>query len=92
MTKNDLVTVIAHDADISKASAKRALESAFDNLGKALVDGGAFTLKGFGTFSVTQRGERKGRNPQTGADITIPASKAVKFKQGKALKAELNKV
>lgn len=90
MNKTDLIEHIAADADISKAAATRALESALDNITSALKKGDAVSLVGFGTFEVAHREERSGRNPATGAAITIKASKAPKFRAGKALKDALN--
>ncbi|KAF0120980.1 MAG: DNA-binding protein HU-beta [bacterium] len=86
MTKAELVSKIAKDAKISKASAEKALNSFTTNVTSALKKGGKMTLTGFGTFSVAQRKARKGRNPQTGKDIKIPATKVAKFKAGKKLK------
>lgn len=86
MTKAELVSKIAKDAKISKASAEKALNSFTTNVTSALKKGGKMTLTGFGTFSVVQRKARKGRNPQTGKDIKIPATKVAKFKAGKKLK------
>ena len=90
MNKTDLIEHIAADADISKAAATRALESALDTITTALKKGDAVSLVGFGTFEVSQREERSGRNPATGAAITIKASKAPKFRAGKAFKDALN--
>ena len=90
MNKTDLIEHIAADADISKAAATRALESALDTITSALKKGDAVSLVGFGTFEVSQREERSGRNPATGAAITIKASKAPKFRAGKAFKDALN--
>jgi DNA-binding protein HU-beta len=90
VNKTDLIEHIAADADISKAAATRALESALDTITSALKKGDAVSLVGFGTFEVSQREERSGRNPATGAAITIKASKAPKFRAGKALKDALN--
>ena len=90
MNKTDLIEHIAADADISKAAATRALESALDTITSALKKGDAVSLVGFGTVEVSQREERSGRNPATGAAITIKASKAPKFRAGKALKDALN--
>ncbi|MDY7033763.1 MAG: HU family DNA-binding protein [Thermodesulfobacteriota bacterium] len=86
MTKVELVTKIANDAKISKAAAEKALNSFTKNVTDTLKKGEKITLTGFGTFSVVARKARKGRNPQTGNDITIPATKVVKFKTGKNLK------
>jgi DNA-binding protein HU-beta len=86
VTKAELVSKIAKDAKISKTSAEKALNSFTTNVTSALKKGGKMTLTGFGTFSVVQRKARKGRNPQTGKDIKIPATKVAKFKAGKKLK------
>ncbi|RMG75330.1 MAG: HU family DNA-binding protein [Nitrospirae bacterium] len=86
MTKAELVERIAADTGLTKADAARALDSAIDNITKALKKNQKVTLVGFGTFSVTKRKARKGRNPQTGETIKIPASKAPKFTPGKGLK------
>lgn len=86
MTKAELVSKMAKDAKISKTSAEKALNSFTANVTGALKKGGKMTLTGFGTFSVVQRKARKGRNPQTGKDIKIPATKVAKFKAGKKLK------
>ena len=86
MTKVELVAKIANDAKISKAAAEKALNSFTKNVTNTLKKGEKITLTGFGTFSVVARKARKGRNPQTGKDITIPATKVVKFKTGKNLK------
>ena len=86
MTKMDLIEKVAKDAKITKAAAGKALDSLVDGVKKALKKGDKVTLIGFGTFSVTQRKARKGRNPQTGAEIKIAARKAPKFSAGAALK------
>ena len=90
MTKAELVDVVADGSDIAKAAAARALDSLIDGITKALKKGDKVTLVGFGTFSVSKRKARKGRNPQTGEEIKIAASKAPKFTAGKALKQALN--
>ncbi len=86
MTKAELVEKVASDTGLSKADAGRALDAAFDNIKKTLKKGQKVTLVGFGTFSVSKRKARKGRNPQTGEEIKIPASKIPKFTPGKGLK------
>ncbi len=87
MTKADLIAAMAKDADISKAAAGTALDSFIDGIVKTLKKkDGKVTLVGFGTFSKGRRKARKGRNPQTGAEIKIKASTVVKFKAGKKLK------
>jgi DNA-binding protein HU-beta len=86
MTKAELVDRIAKDADVSKASAERALNSFLGAVTKSLKKGNKVTLVGFGTFSVSKRKARKGRNPRTGEPIKIAARKTPKFSAGKALK------
>jgi len=86
MTKADLIEKMASDADISKAAAGKALDSFIDGIKKTLKKGDKITLVGFGTFSVSKRAARKGRNPQTGETIKIKASKTPKFKAGKTFK------
>jgi DNA-binding protein HU-beta len=86
MTKAELIDKMAKDADITKAAAGKALESLMDGVKKTLKKGGRVALVGFGTFSVSKRKARKGRNPQTGAVINIKASKAPKFTAGKGFK------
>ena len=83
MTKVELIAAVANDANLTKKDAEAAVNSAIT---AALKDGDKVTLVGFGTFEVRERPERKGRNPQTGAEITIEASKLPAFKAGKALK------
>ncbi len=86
MTKEELIDRIAADAEISKKEASVALKSVTSGISTALSGGGSVALTGFGTFSVSERSARTGRNPQTGEAIDIPASKGVKFKAGKTLK------
>jgi len=86
MTKAELVEKVASDTGLSRADATRALDAAIDNIKKTLKKGQKVTLVGFGTFSVSKRKARKGRNPQTGEEIKIPASKIPKFTPGKGLK------
>jgi DNA-binding protein HU-beta len=86
MTKAELVARMAKDAEISKAAAGKALNGAIDGITKALKKGDSVTLVGFGTFSVSKRKARKGRNPQTGKEIKISARKVAKFKAGAYLK------
>lgn len=85
MTKAELISVIAEEAGITKASASKALESYVNTVAKELKKSGKLGLVGFGTFSVVMREAREGRNPQTGDIIKIPAKKVVKFKPGKEL-------
>jgi DNA-binding protein HU-beta len=86
MNKAQLVDAMAEGADISKAAAKKALDAFIGSTTSALKGGDRVSLVGFGSFSVNHRDARKGRNPQTGAEIMIAAKKVVKFKAG----AELN--
>jgi len=90
MNKGQLVEKIAEGADITKASAGRALDSLISAVSDELANGGDVALVGFGTFKVSARAARKGRNPQTGAEIQISASNVPGFKAGKALKDAVN--
>jgi len=90
VNKSQLIEKIAEGADISKASAGRALDSFIESVTGALKDGDSVALVGFGTFSVRDRAARTGRNPQTGATIEIAAAKIPSFKAGKALKDACN--
>ena len=90
MNKAELIDAIAGDANLSKADAKRALESVTSNVTKALKGGNKVALIGFGTFSISARAARTGRNPQTGATIQIKAKKVAKFKAGAALAKAVN--
>lgn len=91
LNKTELIDHIAGQADLSKAAAGRALESILDAVKKTLKKGNAVTLVGFGSFSVTKRVARTGRNPRTGDTMRIKAAKFPKFKPGKGLKDTLNK-
>jgi DNA-binding protein HU-beta len=90
MNKAELIEAVADSADLSKASAGRALDAAIEAITKALKKGDTVTLVGFGTFSVRKRAARTGRNPRTGEAIKIKASKVPGFKAGKALKDAIN--
>ncbi|MDW6003652.1 HU family DNA-binding protein [Vibrio mangrovi] len=90
MNKTQLVEKIASDADISKASAGRALDAFIEAVGTTLESGDQVALVGFGTFSVRTRAARTGRNPKTGDEIQIPEAKVPAFKAGKALKDACN--
>ncbi len=90
MNKTELIEHIATKSDISKAAAGRALSSLIEAVTKTLKKGGTVSLVGFGSFSVTKRKARTGRNPKTGAALKIKASKAPRFRPGKALKDALN--
>jgi DNA-binding protein HU-beta len=85
MNKSELIDAIAADAGITKAAAKKALESFLGNVTKSLKKGNRVSLVGFGSWSVTKRAAREGRNPQTGKTIKIAAKKVVKFKPGSDL-------
>ena len=90
MNKTELVDAMAKKAGISKKDAEAAVKAFTDVVAAELKKGGKVQLVGFGTFEVSKRAARKGRNPQTKAAISIPASKAPKFKAGKALKDTVN--
>ncbi|NMC27312.1 MAG: HU family DNA-binding protein [Syntrophomonadaceae bacterium] len=86
MNKTDLVSAVAGQAGITKKDAEKVINAFFTTVADALKAGDKVQLIGFGTFEVRSRQARKGRNPQTGAEINIPASKVPAFKPGKALK------
>ena len=90
MNKTKLVAAIADQAELSKKDAEKALKAFADIVAEELRKGEKVQLVGFGTFEVSERAAREGRNPQTGAVMKIPASKAPKFKAGKALKDSVN--
>jgi DNA-binding protein HU-beta len=90
MNKGELVAKIAEGADITKASAARALDSLISSITEELAGGGEVALVGFGTYKVNDRAARTGRNPQTGSEIQIAAAKVPAFKAGKALKDACN--
>jgi DNA-binding protein HU-beta len=90
MNKTQLVQTVAKHADITKAQASKAVDSALETIAAALVEGEQITLIGFGTFAVRERAARAGRNPQTGKPIEIPAAKVPTFKPGKSLKDAVN--
>ncbi len=90
MNKAELIDKVAVAAELNKASATRAVEALLESIAASLRSGDQVTLSGFGTFSVTARAARSGRNPRTGETISIPASKNPKFKAGKGLKDAVN--
>ncbi len=90
MNKSELVDAVAESADLSKASAARAVDAVVDAITGTLKKGDTVALLGFGTFLVRDRAARSGRNPRTGETIQIKASKVPAFKAGKALKDALN--
>jgi DNA-binding protein HU-beta len=85
MNKAELIEAMANDSGLTKADAKKALDSFIKSTSGALSNGDRVALVGFGSFSVSMREARKGRNPQTGAEITIAAKKVIKFKPGSDL-------
>ncbi len=91
MNKDDLVRAVSGSADLSQASAGRAIDAVCRSISKTLTKGGEVRLVGFGTFSVRKRKASQGRNPRTGEAIKIPASKQPKFRAGKALKEAVNR-
>ena len=90
MNKVDLVSAVAKQAELSMKDAGLAVEAVFDAISEALEKGDKVQLIGFGTFDVSERAEREGRNPRTGETMKIAASKAPRFKAGKALKDRVN--
>jgi DNA-binding protein HU-beta len=91
MTKAELIESVASKVDLPRAIAERAVNTMFDEMTVALSQGDKVNISGFGTFSVSTRKARTGRNPKTGQSIEIAASRAAKFKPGKTLKDEVNK-
>mgnify|MGYP000470677412 FL=1 len=92
MNKTELIAAVAEKAEISKKDAEKAVKAFTDAVAEELAKGGKVQLVGFGNFEVSERPAREGRNPRTGETMTIAASKTPKFKPGKALKDEINKV
>ena len=90
MNKTELIAAMADAAGLSKKDAEKALKAFTDVVAEELKKDGKVQLVGFGTFEVSKRAAREGRNPQTGKTMSIPASKAPKFKAGKALKDSIN--
>ncbi len=91
MNKSDLISAISEKTNVSKKSAEESINAFVEVVSEALKENEKVQLIGFGTFEVRKRAARKGRNPQTGLDIKIPASNAPVFKAGKALKETVNK-
>jgi DNA-binding protein HU-beta len=89
MNKAELIEAMASSAKLSKADAKKALDGFIETTTKALKKGDRVALVGFGSFSVTKRASRKGRNPQTGKEITIKAKNVVRFKAGAELQTKV---
>ena len=90
MNKTELIDAMAADAGITKAAAKKSLESFLSNVEKSLKGGNRVSLVGFGSWSVSKRNAREGRNPSTGATIRIAAKNVVKFKAGSDLSNAVN--
>jgi DNA-binding protein HU-beta len=90
VNKAELVAQVAKDSDLSKDSAERAVDAMFKNIERALQGGDTVRIVGFGNFQVAQRKASTGRNPRTGAEVKIPASRVPKFRAGKALKEAVN--
>jgi DNA-binding protein HU-beta len=90
MTKSELINAIANNAGLSKADATKALAATLESITDALKAGEKVALIGFGTFSVSERAARTGKNPQTGEALAIPASTVTKFKAGQKLKDAVN--
>ena len=84
--KQDLIAKVAETAELSKKQASLVVNTVFETISESLSNGEKVQIIGFGSFDVRERAERKGRNPQTGAELVIPASKVPGFKAGKALK------
>lgn len=91
MTKSDLINVVSESTGFSKKDAGKAVDSVFEALSDAMAKGDKIQIVGFGTFSVKKRAERKGVNPRTKKEITIPASTLPSFKAGKSLKDAVSK-
>lgn len=91
MNKTELVSAVAEKTGLKKDDAKKAVDAFVDVVTEGLANGDKIALVGFGTFEVSERPERQGKNPLTGEKITIPASKLPKFKAGKGLKETVNK-
>ncbi|WP_078543363.1 HU family DNA-binding protein [Litchfieldia alkalitelluris] len=90
MNKTELVTAVAESTELSKKDVTKAVDAVFEAIQDALAKGDKVQLIGFGNFEVRERSARKGRNPQTGEEIEIAASKVPAFKPGKALKEAVN--
>ena len=90
MNKSDLIAAVCEKTETTKKAAELAVNAVLKTITEELVNGGKVQLVGFGTFQVRDRAERKGRNPQTGEEMTIPASKSPVFKAGKNLKDVVN--
>jgi DNA-binding protein HU-beta len=90
MTKSDLIAQVAEQTSLTKKDSAAAIDAVFASITAALAQGDGLSLTGFGSFAVSDRAAKEGRNPKTGEKMAIAASKAVKFKPGKALKDSVN--
>lgn len=90
MNKTELIAKVAEETNMPKAKVQNVMDSIIASIGDSLKRGDKISFVGFGTFEVSERGARKGRNPQTGAEITIKARKVVRFKPGKQLRDDVN--
>lgn len=90
MTRKDVIAKVAEKTKLTKKDSEKALNAFVDTVSEELAKGGKVAIAGFGTFEVVERTERPGRNPKTGEEIMIQASKAAKFKAGKFLKESVN--
>ena len=90
MNRTELISAMSEKSELTKVDTEKALKAFIDTVTEELKNGGKVQLVGFGTFEVTERAERNGRNPKTGEAITIPASKSPKFKAGKNFKDVVN--
>lgn len=90
MTKSELISAVAEKSGLTKKNTDAAIQAFVDVVIEEMKNGGKIQLVGFGTFEVSERPAREGRNPRTGESMTVPATKTVKFKAGKALKDQVN--
>ena len=90
MNRKELAAKVAEKAEVPAGHAETVVSATFDAIGESLASGEKVTVQGFGAFEVTERAARTARNPATGEDVQVPASKAPKFKPGKALKEQVN--
>jgi DNA-binding protein HU-beta len=90
MNLTELKAAVATEADLTQADSEKAVKAVFLSISKALQDGDSISIIGFGSFSVSDRAARMGRNPRTGEEMKIPAAKVVKLKVGKSLKEAVN--
>lgn len=90
MNKSELIQAVVDGTGVTKSNATATVNCVLDSISASLTKGESVSLPGFGTFSVSERAARDGRNPQTGATVKIPASKTVRFKVGKTLKDSVN--